>query len=163
MAITIRQARKNDAKGFNACVGAVAEERRYIAQVRRPPLAASKKWMAFVLGARFPLLVAVDGGRIVGWCDIAPRDIPGFEHTGGLGMGLLAESRGRRIGSRLLRAAIARCRERGIEKLELQVFASNRLARALYRKFGFRQEGRRVRARKLDGKYDDVILMGKLL
>src|SRR6185503_17259917 len=47
MAIKIRRARKSDAKGFNACVGAVAEERRYIAQVRRPPLAASKKWMAF--------------------------------------------------------------------------------------------------------------------
>jgi ribosomal protein S18 acetylase RimI-like enzyme len=78
-------------------------------------------------------------------------------------MGLLAEARGRRVGSRLLRSAIARCRERGIEKIELQVLASNRPARALYRKFGFKQEGRRVRARKLDGKYDDVVLMGKLL
>lgn len=163
MVIGIRQARKSDAKGFNACVGAVAEERRYIAQVRRPPLAASRKWMAFILGAKFPLLVAVDGGRIVGWCDVAPRDIAGFEHTAGLGMGLLAEARGRRVGSRLLRSAIARCRERGIEKIELQVLASNRPARALYRKFGFKQEGRRVRARKLDGKYDDVVLMGKLL
>jgi len=163
MAIKIRRARKSDAKGFNACVGAVAEERRYIAQVRRPPLAASKKWMAFVLGARFPLMVAVDGRRIVGWCDIAPREIPGFEHTGGLGMGLIAEYRGRGVGARLLKTVIARCRERGIEKLELQVMAGNRPARSLYRKFGFRHEGRRVRARKLDGKYDDVILMGKLL
>ena len=54
-------------------------------------------------------------------------------------------------------------RRRRIEKIELQVYASNRPARALYRKFGFAQEGRRIRARKLDGKYDDVILMGKLL
>jgi len=71
--------------------------------------------------------------------------------------------RGRGLGARLLRKALARCRRRGIEKIELQVYASNRPARELYRKFGFRQEGRRVRARKLDGKYDDVILMGKLL
>jgi RimJ/RimL family protein N-acetyltransferase len=163
MAVKIRPARKSDAKGFNACVGAVAEERRYIALTRRPPLTASKKWMAFVLGAKFPLLVAVDGKRIVGWCDVAPRDIPGFEHTGGLGMGLVAEFRGRGVGARLLKAVIARCRKRGIEKIELQVLASNRAARALYRKFGFRHEGRRIRARKLDGKYDDVILMGKLL
>lgn len=163
MAVRIRAARRSDAKSVNACVGAVAEERRYIALVRRPPLAASKKWMAFVLDAKFPYLLAVQGRRIIGWCDVAPREIAGFEHTGGLGMGLLAEARGRGIGSRLLRAAIARCRRRGIEKIELQVMASNRAARALYRKFGFRQEGRRVRARKLDGKYDDVVLMGLLL
>lgn len=161
--IKIRAARRSDARGFNACVGEVAEERSHIALVRRPPLAASRKWMAFVLGAKFPLLVAVDDCRIVGWCDIAPRDIAGFEHTGGLGMGVLAEWRGRGIGSRLLRTVIARCRKRGLEKIELQVFASNRAARALYRKFGFRHEGRRVRARKLHGKYDDVVLMGLLL
>ena len=161
--IKIRPGRRSDARGFNACVSAVAEERRYIAQIFRPPLAASKKWLAFVLGAKFPLLVAVDGRRIVGWCDVAPREMAGFEHTGGLGMGLLAEFRGRGIGSRLLRTVIARCRKRGVEKIELQVLASNRTARALYRKFGFHHEGRRVRARKLDGKYDDVVLMGLLL
>jgi len=59
--------------------------------------------------------------------------------------------------------AISLGRRRRIEKIELQVYASNRPARALYRKFGFAQEGRRIRARKLDGKYDDGILMGKLL
>ena len=67
---------------------------------------------------------------------------------------------GRQAHRRLVRC---RAEKHGIEKIELQVFASNRPARALYRKFGFRQEGRRVRGRKLDGKYDDVILMGKLL
>jgi ribosomal protein S18 acetylase RimI-like enzyme len=71
--------------------------------------------------------------------------------------------RGLGLGARLLKMAIAHCRRRRIEKVELQVYASNRPARALYRKFGFKQEGRRVRARKLDSKYDDVILMGKLL
>src|SRR5213075_835804 len=99
----------------------------------------------------------------VGWCDAALREMEGFRHTVGLGMGLLPEMRGRGLGSQLLKKAIAHCRRHGVEKIELQVYANNRPARVLYRKFGFRQEGRRVRARKLDGKYEDVVLMGLLL
>ena len=103
--------------------------------------------------------MALDRGRIVGWCDIVPRDMEGFRHTGGLGIGLLPEARGQGIGARLLEAAIGRARRRGIEKIELQVYASNRRARAVFRRHGFRVEGRRRRGRKLDGRYDDLILM----
>ena len=163
MAVRIRAARLSDVKGYHACFDAVARERIHLGMVAAPPLEGSRGWMRIVLGARCPFYVAIEGRRIVGWCDAGPRDMEGFRHTVGLGMGLLPEARRRGIGSRLLRKAIAHCRRRGIEKIELQVYASNRAARALYREFGFRQEGRRVRGRKLDDKYDDVILMGKLL
>jgi L-amino acid N-acyltransferase YncA len=163
MAIRVRPGRLADAKAYHACVDAVARERAHIALVAAPPPEASRQWIRSLLAAKSAFFVALDGRRMVGWCDAPPREMAGFEHTVGLGMGLLAEARGRGAGAKLLRRAIAHCRRRRVEKIELQVFASNRAARALYRKFGFRQEGRRVRARKLDGKYDDVILMGKLL
>jgi len=153
----------SDAKGYNACFDAVARERVHLGRVVAPSLARSRSYLRGLLRKRYPSLVVTDGKRIVGWCDAEPREMEGFRHTAGLGMGLLPEMRGRGLGARLLRKVIARCRRRGIEKIELQVYASNRAGRALYREFGFRQEGRRVRARKLDGKYDDVILMGKLL
>ena len=56
-----------------------------------------------------------------------------------------------------------RARQGGLEKVELEVYASNRSAKALYEKLGFEVEGIRKRARKLDGAYEDVILMGLLL
>ena len=43
----------------------------------------------------------------------------------------------------------------GMERVDLEVFASNEAAIALYPKFGFVVEGMKKRARKLDGKYDD--------
>jgi RimJ/RimL family protein N-acetyltransferase len=46
-----------------------------------------------------------------------------------------------------------------MEKVELAVFASNEVAQHLYRRLGFAVEGIRVRARKLDGEYDDELLM----
>ena len=161
--VRIRAARMSDAAGHHACLDAVARERVHLGLVAAPPQSHSRQWLRSVFAAKLPFIVALEGSRMIGWCDVAPRAMEGFRHTVGLGMGLLPEARGRGLGARLLRKAVAGCRRRGIEKIELQVYASNRPARQLYRKFGFKQEGRRVRGRKLDGKYDDVILMGLLL
>jgi RimJ/RimL family protein N-acetyltransferase len=119
--------------------------------------------MKSVLAARYPFLVVARSSEIMGWCDVGPREHEGFEHAATLGMGLRAQIRGRGLGSRLLKQAIARSCRRGIEKLELRVYASNRVARRLYEKSGFKTEGRLVRARKLDGRYDDIVLMALFL
>jgi RimJ/RimL family protein N-acetyltransferase len=74
-------------------------------------------------------------------------------------MGLLPEYRGRGLGRRLAEAAVAAARERGMERIALEVFASNTRAIALYERLGFRHEGVLRRARKLDGRYDDNVLM----
>ena len=161
--IKVRPATMRDLKSYHACFDAVARERTHLGSVAAPSLNASRGWMRSVLDAKCPFFVVTESRRIVGWCDAGPRVMEGFRHTVGLGMGLLPEMRGRGLGERLLRKVIAHCRRRRIEKIELQVYASNRPARAFYRRFGFKQEGRRARARKLDGKYDDVILMGKLI
>jgi RimJ/RimL family protein N-acetyltransferase len=45
----------------------------------------------------------------------------------------------------------------------LQVFAANTRAFALYSKAGFVTEGRRIRAKKLDDAYDDILMMAMVL
>ena len=50
----------------------------------------------------------------------------------------------------------------GLERIELEVFASNTVAKKLCEKFGFHEEGRKRKARKLDGVYDDIVLFGLL-
>ena len=47
--------------------------------------------------------------------------------------------------------------------MELEVFESNLPAVRLYMKMGFSVEGRRVKARKLEGVYDNIILMGAFI
>jgi ribosomal protein S18 acetylase RimI-like enzyme len=74
-------------------------------------------------------------------------------------MGLLPEYRGRGLGRRLATQAIESARQAGIERVELEVFASNQPAIALYRTLGFVIEGVKKMARKLDGTYDDNVLM----
>jgi RimJ/RimL family protein N-acetyltransferase len=83
----------------------------------------------------------------------------GFKHVGALGMGVAATHRRRGVGERLVKAALDRSRAAGLTRVELEVFASNRAAIALYEKLGFEHEGVRRFARNIDGAYDDVVLM----
>jgi len=72
--------------------------------------------------------------------------------------------RGRGVGTALLTAAIEKARNEGLHKLSLEVFPHNDAAIALYRKFGFIEEGRRVRHyRRASGELWDSIAMGLLL
>ena len=83
---------------------------------------------------------------------------------GELGMAVARDWRGRGVGSALLEAAIEWARERGLHKLTLSVFPHNAAAIALYRKFGFVEEGRRVKHyRRASGELWDALEMGLLL
>ena len=53
--------------------------------------------------------------------------------------------RGRGVGTVLLASAIGWARDQGMHKLCLELFPHNSSAIALYRKYGFVEEGRRVR------------------
>jgi ribosomal protein S18 acetylase RimI-like enzyme len=69
--------------------------------------------------------------------------------------------RGRGVGSALVAAAIDKARGEGLHKLSLEVFAHNDAAIGLYRKFGFVEEGRRVKHyRRASGLLWDSIVMG---
>jgi len=146
-------------QGFHACLDAVCRERRYLGMVVGPPLSNARDFCRSNIEHAVPQYVALDDGVVVGWCDISPNRREGFRHCGELGMGVRRDHRRRGIGERLMLQTIARAREMGLERVELEVYASNRAAIALYEKHGFAVEGIKRRARKLDGAYDDVICM----
>ncbi|MEP6757424.1 MAG: GNAT family N-acetyltransferase, partial [Chthonomonadales bacterium] len=100
---------------------------------------------------------------VIGWCDIVPKKMEGFRHIGTLGMGIKEGYRGQGIGSRLMESTLNRAKEIGLERVELDAFATNTNAIALYKKFGFEVEGVKKAARKLDGIVEDNICMAKLL
>lgn len=149
--------------GVNAAVDAVARERHYLGTVEGPPLESSRAFVRALLDGGGVQLVAVTGDDdVVGWCDIVRNGREGFRHVGYLGMGLLPAYRGRGLGKRLARATIDAALAAGMERIELDVFASNERAIALYHQLGFETEGVKRRARKLDGRTDDNVCMALL-
>jgi ribosomal protein S18 acetylase RimI-like enzyme len=146
-------------EGYHRCLDAVARERRYLAFLEALPLAASRDFVRANLARGAPQFVALHGAEVVGWCDITPHRFAGMTHCGSLGMGVLSGFRGRGVGERLITRALGAAKGAGLERVELEVFASNTPAIRLYEKVGFVVEGVKKKAHKLDGVYDDIVEM----
>ncbi|MCP4542730.1 MAG: GNAT family N-acetyltransferase [Chloroflexi bacterium] len=146
-------------EGFYKCLDSVARERQYLGRVEAPPLASVQGFVQSNIAQDIPQFVALRDGEVVGWCDIVPLGLDIFSHCGELGMGVQQAYRRQGIGERLTIATIEKAREKGMERIELEVFASNKVAIKLYEKLGFVVEGVRKRKKKLDGVYDDVVEM----
>jgi ribosomal protein S18 acetylase RimI-like enzyme len=134
---------------------AVADERDGIAS--EPPVDIEARAASWTMDGTF---VAVAGSEILGSLHVE-RSSHGY---GELGMAIAREWRGRGVGSALMEAAIEWSRECGLHKLSLSVWPHNAAAIALYRKYGFVEEGRHVKQfRRQSGEIWDTVDMGLLL
>lgn len=157
--VTIRQISQLDIEGIHSCIDSVARERKYLGFTQAAPIDETHKSLVEDMERGVIRLIAIDRSQIVGWCHIKSGREEGFTHASWLGMGVLKEFRGQGTGSALLQQALEEARNRGIERVELSVYASNLVAIRLYEKFKFQMEGRKQKARKIDGSYDDIIVM----
>jgi L-amino acid N-acyltransferase YncA len=150
----VRPASVDDARATAELFAAVAEERDAIAT--EPPVDVEERTALFARTAA-GTVVAVADGRVIGMLHV---DVSrhGF---GGFGMLVDRGWRGRGAGSALVQAAVEWARDHGLHKLCLEVFAHNSAAIALYRKYGFMEEGRRIKQYRRDsGELWDSIVMG---
>jgi RimJ/RimL family protein N-acetyltransferase len=116
------------------------------------------------IAKRYPHFVALDGDTVIGWCDVLPVDLrPIRAHTGMLGIGVLAQQRGRGIGSALLRKTLSEARRFGFTRVELAYRAGNARVDGLYERIGFVREGMQRNAVRVDGRYEDVVCMALLM
>ena len=153
--VEIRHARDHDRLPLAELFAAVAAERDGIAT--EPPVDVEARAASWKLDGS---LVAVSAGRIVGSIHVEPSRF-GF---GEVGMAVARDWRGRGVGAALLSAAIEWARGQGLHKLSLAVFPHNAAAIALYRKFGFVDEGLRAKHfRRASGELWDALEMGLLL
>jgi RimJ/RimL family protein N-acetyltransferase len=153
-AVEVRPAEDRDRRPLALLFAAVAEERDGIAS--EPPIDVDERAANWRLDGT---LVALGSGEVVGLLNVESRF-----GCGEIGMMVAAGWRGRGVGTALVAAAIERARARGLHKLALSVFPHNDAAIALYRKFGFLEEGRRIKhIRRANGELWDLIEMGLAL
>jgi ribosomal protein S18 acetylase RimI-like enzyme len=146
-------------ESLTECVAQVARERRFLAIVEGFALDQTAAWVAADRVRGNPFLVALDQDEVVGWCEVRRDLLPGRAHTGLLGMGLRAPYRGQGLGRLLLEQALGAARERGLERIELMVRSPNVRAIRMYSQAGFREEGRKHDAVRLDDGSEDEVLM----
>ena len=159
IALEIRQIRESDIDSFYETFAVVVRERRYLAFLVPPPIEMTRAFCRRNIACGFPQLVALDGERVVGWCDVTPPGREVMAHVGVLGIALHPEWRAKGLGERLMREAIAAAWAFGFLKIELGVFSHNTRAHALYTKLGFEPEGVRRRHVLIDGTFHDQLHM----
>jgi diaminopimelate decarboxylase len=108
-------------------------------------------------------IVAVAGRRVVGHVNIQRESHPGARHVATLGIAVASDRRGGGVGSALLAEAVRWARGAGVEKIVLSVYPHNSAAIALYRKFGFVEEGRMSRQSRKSYGYEDELLMARFV
>jgi RimJ/RimL family protein N-acetyltransferase len=159
--VGVRRATEDDVDALVDLFVAVAEEGRWLGT--QPPVdrvAQHERFVEDVDGADVVSLVAVVDDQVVGHARV---DVTSY-NVAGLGMMVDAGWRGRGVGGALVRGAIDAARGLGAHKLALQVWPHNDVARRLYERHGFVEEGvlRRHYPRR-NGELWDSVVMGLVL
>jgi diaminopimelate decarboxylase len=158
--ITLRPAQPEDARSFLSFWKAIVAEGGYVrSEEVETPARVYRSRFRHAWTDREAQVVALDDGRVVGHIYIQREAHPVTRHVATLGIAVSAGHRGQGIGRALMAEGFRWAREAGVEKIMLSVYPHNDAAIALYRRFGFVEEGRLVgHSRKSTG-YEDEILM----
>lgn len=156
----VRIASLDDAESLLQHVREVAAEEIYlqIERVDRTVL-EERDWIQKFDSMNSLLLVAACNNRIVGSADFHRGRQPKSSHVVELGMAVRRDARRQGLGRAMLREGVEWARSEGVQKLSLQVFATNQPAIGLYRSLGFEVEGRLRGHVVLRGNPDDLLLM----
>ncbi len=108
--------------------------------------------------------ILVPDDTTIGCAGLFPEDpATKFCRTASFFLYLLPAYWGKGIGMQSVQFLEAGARNRNLHRLECQVVAGNSRAIRLYERLGFVREGARRDAFFHDGKYEDLLVMGKLL
>jgi putative acetyltransferase len=162
--VVVRAARPGDAASYLAMWRDVVAERRFVRteRVQGTVRTYRRRFRDAVTNAH-ARLVAVTGDRVVGVLVIERIAHPVNHHVATLGMAVERSWRGRGVGSALMAAALRWARSAGVEKVTLEVYPTNEAGVALYRKFGFVEEGRLKRQSLKSYGYEDELIMSKFM
>lgn len=109
-------------------------------------------------------LVALHSDRIVGWCSVYKQPHPRRKGIGDLGIYLHQDFQGIGLGTIMTKQILALAEEQGMHRIGFEVVEDNKAALRLYKRSGFKIEGRLKDSYfGGDNRYHNSLLMGKLL
>ena len=160
--ISVRPARIEDAPTLCAAEQEIARVPGFL--VSQPDELCAKSFaslIASLTNGAGCYLVAEDDGKVVGHALLEPMGLRAISHVFRLTIVVHPRHDDRGVGTTLMASLIDwASRSPTVGKIELIVRSSNERALRLYRKFGFREEGRfRNRIRLADGSYLDDVSM----
>ena len=162
--VEIRLATVADSRETSTVWNSIVEEKKYTMGLN---LISEEEERRFIknLDKREAILVAVLDKKIVGYLILTIPDkiCKSTLHVIEIGTFVLKEYRGLGIGHCLMVAGTEFAKRNNFEKMVIKVRSLNRGALNFYQKYGFKETGRFKKQIKIEGKYDDHILMERFL
>jgi RimJ/RimL family protein N-acetyltransferase len=109
------------------------------------------------------IFIAEEDKQLIGYLIVMGGNAERNKHSVYLVIGILAEYRGRAIGTKLFEQLEKWAKEQNVHRLELTVVTQNQAGLRLYKKMGFEIEGTKRHSLYIDGKFVDEYYMSKLL
>lgn len=144
-----------------SALSSVAQEGKYLSTNKPFPEESVVQFYLYCKRNAFPQFVVLDNDeRVVGWCDVVPRE--GYpENVGFIGVGLLPEYRSRGIGTELMLETMQCAKAAGFSEIRLDCRAANKHALNLYKKLGFRRIITLRKGLVIDGENIPLVCMKK--
>ena len=163
--LSVRRSRVADAEAY----ARMMSHPEVFPNLLQMPWASADQWQARLtescaVGSSHVQIVAEADGRVVGAAGLHPIGAsPRKRHSMALGINVDADWHGRGVGKLLMQSLCDYADNwLGLLRIELDVYADNRRAQALYERFGFVREGVRRCEALRDGVYVDGWLMARL-
>ena len=160
MPITTRKATQADAGSIAHIYNEGIEDRIATFETRLRSAEDVAGWFDGV----HPIVVAEDGGRIVGFASTSsyrPREC--YAKIAQFSVYVAREYRGRGVGRRALEALIEASAAAGLHKLVSRIFPENVASRAACRSVGFREVGTYKAHGQLEGVWKDCVIMERIV
>jgi phosphinothricin acetyltransferase len=124
--------------------------------------AAQRKWFK-AHGPKNPILVAVEGGKIIGWASLsAYSDRCAYSGTAELSVYVKEKFRNRGIGRRLMQAVLEEGKKAGLHTIISRIAGGNDISIHLHRQFDFADIGTMKEVGNKFGQLLDVSMMQKM-
>jgi len=160
--LIVRNAEGKDAEEILLLVKEVMEEAPYFPRTADEFNFTTEQEAEYIEKAALFLVAEVEG-KIVGSATLDRSTLSKLNHIVTFGITISKAYCGQGIGSLLMKKVIEWSELKGVEKIDLEVFENNTSGIALYKKFGFLEEGRKRKAIKTKEGYRDLVLMGRFL
>ena len=156
----IRDARPDDAAGLAEIYNDAVRTTTAILMEGEVDAANRAAWIAARQGMGYPVLVAVEEDRVLGYASFGDwRPFDGFRATVENSVYVAADARGRGLASSLLAALIPRARACGKHVMVAAITSENAASLRLHEKAGFVETARMHEVGQKFGRWLDVVFM----
>ncbi|MCY1281975.1 L-methionine sulfoximine/L-methionine sulfone acetyltransferase [compost metagenome] len=164
MSLVIRDASEADLPGIRDIYNDAVRNTTAIWNETEVDLDNRRDWFAGRRQQGFPVLVAEEGGEVVGYASYGPwRNFDGFRETVEHSVYVRDDQRGKGIGPQLMQALIVRARVQGLHVMVAAIESGNAASIRLHERVGFVTTGQMPQVGQKFGRWLDLTFMQLVL